>query len=206
MYDVQVCLYMDYIQKDSNFRAGVCFSMAFIVIHTNFSIERHLKCGEEKPACARCKVGNRTCSYELVTMAYKNPRKEDSCIHSNAIVKIITPPAQPFQDQDLRGLNFFLEKMALSLDQRSPHLWGTIAPQLASSTLALRHGLVALSGIYEQKVYGTNSKEYSLSSYNTAIRMLLNNKKQPVKLVDQLLGCLLFIVIEVIEVELAQVY
>ena len=182
----------------------MCLSTSFIVIRTDISIERHVKCGEEKPVCARCRVGNRTCSYELVTMAYKNPKEEDLSTNRTAIERITTPPAQPFQGQDLRGLNFFLEKIARSLDRRSPQLWGTIAPQLASSTPALRHGLVALSGIYEQKVYGTNSKEYSLSSYNVAIRMLLSVQKQPVALVDQLLGCLLFIVIEVNQVEPAK--
>ena len=172
----------------------------------NNYIVRHVKCGEERPSCIQCTSTSRKCDgYDLPTLIWTTSKKSSEPQFPTLSQ---VPVSNSFNGQELRSLNFFLDKTTAQIGSPfSRNLWTNIVPLLAQSQVSIKHAVIALSGFHEQFSFENDSKfalvGSSLTHYNHAIQKLVYPGTTKPSPVISLLSCMLFFAIELVQGKLA---
>lgn len=176
-------------------------------------IERHIKCGEERPACLRCTATGRCCDGYGVPATPVSSRESTS--QSNAFTRALiarplsTPSHDMFcSDQERRSFEFFLLKTAPQLaGDFECAFWDRLLLQTVHHEPAIRHVTVALGSLHEHfqrdagapfssRILATDNS-FALRQYLRAIRCLMPSPgaSQPIDVC--LISCVLFACFEV---------
>lgn len=151
---------------------------------------RHVKCGEEKPACLRCTSTGRKC---------------DGYVPAGFIQLNIDVPGD---HEERRGYHFFrLKSIGEILGHQDADFWKKLFLQVSYSEPAIKHALIAVAAIHESidlsATAGYNDevvrmkRAFSLAHYNRAIQLLTRHKQDSCdRLGVALIMCILFIVFE----------
>lgn len=175
---------------------------------------RRVKCDERRPTCQRCEKAGRECrGYETVPVG------------SYTWLQLLTGP-QPclaVDTAEARGLSYYHHAIAPSLAKSLDGVfWGVRVPQLLDQEPVIRHAVLAISALHEdfeatlyrravghldnQTTLTTRLEptsmmsarcEFALGHYNTAIRMVLEDRISNVETL--LTVSLLFTCIELLQ-------
>ncbi|KAI9151464.1 Aspercryptin biosynthesis cluster-specific transcription regulator atnN [Paramyrothecium foliicola] len=149
---------------------------------------RQVNCDEGKPSCKQCTRTGRSCDgYGQIIRSHTQPRQ-------------LLPTKQ--NPDEARALYFFRSKVVSSLSgPYSNNFWSGLVLQLSESEPIVRHSLVAISSLYHDVCTKgldrdqLRHNQLALLHYNLAIQKLKEVQHEPIIL----LGCLLFICIEILQ-------
>ncbi|KAH9909516.1 hypothetical protein F4778DRAFT_711748 [Xylariomycetidae sp. FL2044] len=149
---------------------------------------RKVKCDEGKPYCQRCATTGRKCD------GYAPPSESGLSWHRpRQIFPTVNDP------RERRSLQFFCEVAAPFLSGPiDSYFWTQLVLQFSTFEPAVRHSIIAISGLYEQangnpeSAQLTPDNDLTLQHYNAAIRELKAVNSEPLVL----LVCILFVCIE----------
>ncbi|KAF4465880.1 transcriptional regulatory [Fusarium albosuccineum] len=146
---------------------------------------RKIKCDETRPCCRRCTNTGRDCDGYLP--------------QSQPMVHLAVIPQRLGTPTERRALQYFCEVAAPRLlGPKSPYFWTHLVIQLSETEPVVKHSLLAISSLYEtREVQKTPSymPNLALQHYNAAIQGLKATQSD----VLALLGCILFICIELLQ-------
>ena len=186
---------------------------------------RRVKCDETKPECNMCISTGRACDGYVI-----KPRKKRS---DAAIVKepSLTPeivkepsPTPEIGVSELRALRFFYQKTAPSLSSYfDADFWTYLVMQMSYAEPAIRHAIIALGALHEQReqevkmlpnlpsVHNVDPRKapsseatkpddrnnrFALAQYNKAIGHLSKRLDSNTSVEVALLACILFVCVE----------
>ncbi|KAF5612490.1 C6 zinc finger domain protein [Fusarium sp. NRRL 25303] len=125
---------------------------------------RKIKCDETKPFCRRCTSTGRICD------GYSPWGQATRATHLTVIYK------RSGTAEEQRGLQYFCEVAApCLLGPKSPYFWTHLVMQLSESEPVVKHSLLAISSLYENREVQRTSPappNLALRHYNAAIREL----------------------------------
>ncbi|KAH8897192.1 hypothetical protein GQ53DRAFT_506788 [Thozetella sp. PMI_491] len=171
---------------------------------------RHLKCGEEKPFCLRCKRAGITCDgYEEPK---PRPRRKQQAIYEHQLLYSLFHPHNPLPQSlstfpsafPLEGLclHHAISSTASVLSDSSslPHFWRDVVLPLSHSETSIKHALIALGAAHRAFLSPetTQFDAFTLQQYNLAIRHITALMKDPsiTNSSTTLVCCLLFVCLE----------
>lgn len=148
---------------------------------------RHVKCGEEKPQCLRCRDSGRVC----------DGFPEEGQTLSGSLVPGISSPQSA---RERRYLDYFRQRTIPDLSgyDTQSHFWNYVVLQASHSSPAVLHGALALGALHEQMDTGSPSvsnekiNRFLLQQANKSIRSLCTHGSSPPVQVA-LICCILFI-------------
>ena len=173
---------------------------------------RRVKCDETKPACNRCTSTGRKCDGYVIV-----PRKKRSDLALTKGPDVITEmgPAE------LRAIGFFHDKTAPSLSSYfDADFWTRLVFQMSYVEPAIRHAMVALGALHEQREQGLrmmvpmmpsgveespqslvkhsngHNDQFALAQYNKSIAYLSKRMSTGSSIEVALLACILFVCVE----------
>ncbi|KAG8666893.1 hypothetical protein FPOAC1_011715 [Fusarium poae] len=156
---------------------------------------RKVKCDEGKPSCQRCVIGGRVCQ----GLDFSNQAKSS--------LQLVQPRNHVLGDtvrSESRVMEFFCNVAAPSLSGPiDPYFWTHIVLQLAELEPCVRHSVMTISSLFENRrsrdissAVAVQRNVVALKHYNAAIRELQGPRRLDLGLT--LLTCLLFVCIEVL--------
>jgi hypothetical protein len=175
---------------------------------------RHVKCGEEKPACLRCTSTGRHCDgYEDIRIGKRNSQsasKLPSGSSSPGALAIIlgSSPDLDADFQERRGFHFFIHRTASEISGYLPsEFWDTLLLQASHTDPAILHAVIALGSLHEiyeehtsrclENGEALERRQFALQQSNKAIRHLSTQLSiAPPSGEVILICCLLFICLE----------
>lgn len=175
---------------------------------------RHLKCGEEKPACNRCITSGRVCDgYSTSRPVFKPATKRlekglvmihytanlPTCQIRNANIPTALNTAISHDTRDQRFFEYFRTRTALDLVSCfGSELWSLYVLQLARNEPAVRHVVIGIACLYEQFESAATDhfpdSRFALRQYITAIQHVIGsfNRGSQQSTAVALLLCALF--------------
>lgn len=156
-------------------------------------VVRRVKCDETRPECLRCTSTRRVCD------GYAPVQRPDQ---SNSLA-MTAVPSLDIHDcaQSRRSFAFFTQRTSPQLAGFFGSVfWERLVLQTAHHEPAIRHAIVAIGSLHEQKtVAGGFDVTFALEQYNLAIKKLLSPLSQAgARGVDVcLISCILFTCFEV---------
>ncbi|KAI3541048.1 hypothetical protein CABS03_11031 [Colletotrichum abscissum] len=162
---------------------------------------RKVKCDETKPSCSRCMTAGRICDGYGSRLAHP-PQLTSEGVASLSQPHVVFPSTTA---KEGRALQYFCEVVGPAMSGTSdPYFWTHLVMQLGANEAAVKHALVAISGLFEQvdelqqEVTAGQRlvhQRQALHHYNAAIRELKTEDLKEKQIVV-LVVCLLFICIE----------
>lgn len=169
---------------------------------------RRVKCDEARPECLRCISTQRVCDGYLPLDPHvgsgAHPGASSIGIPTSTSAAITAGPSIDIHhacETSRRSFSFFIRRTSSQLAGFfGSEFWERLVPQAAHHESAIRHAVVAIGSLHEQKTVGRDSGvRFALEQYNLAIRALLaplsQNKEQGVDIC--LMTCILFACFEV---------
>lgn len=154
---------------------------------------RRVKCDETRPECLRCTSTRRVCD------GYSQVQWSDP---SNSMA-VTAGPSTDIHDcsQSRRSFAFFMQRTSPQFAGFFGSVfWERLVLQTAHHEPAIRHAIVAIGSLHEQKTVATDPEViFALKQYNLAIKKLLAPQSQTGERgVDVcLISCILFTCFEV---------
>ncbi|RAK96469.1 uncharacterized protein BO80DRAFT_366175 [Aspergillus ibericus CBS 121593] len=173
---------------------------------------RHVKCGEEKPACSQCTRTGRKCdgytdvSQRQLRQAITTSVARYSWSPSPERKLVLVPGTRT----ERHYVQFFCTQTAPALSGFFPSdFWTKFLPQLSHCNPAVRHAVIAVGSLHQRQLQGrllspdADSKEkdeFTLQQYNKAIQKFLQQMGDPTAMgIDSMLiQCVLFICLEML--------
>ena len=190
---------------------------------------RRVKCDETKPACNRCTSTGRKCDgYDVP------PKKKEA--QQEALPEALGAPERclavvPGTSHELRVLEFFHVRTAPGLSSYfDANFWTRLVFQMSNAEPAIRHAMVAVGSLHQQRELGTkpvtvqrsavihdplavsvpitkhasdHNDPFALTQYNKAILHLSKRLQDPVTTTEiALLACVLFVCVEFLRGEI----
>jgi Fungal specific transcription factor domain/Fungal Zn(2)-Cys(6) binuclear cluster domain len=154
---------------------------------------RHLKCGEEKPACLRCIRSGTRCEY-FIQFATVDAT-------STVLIKPLLSP--PPSGRDSRGFEYFRHNTLSGLMgfAYNSDFWNQTVLQFCETSPAVLHAVLSLSALHENVLNETRADKASsgdlvfLKQYNKSIKFL-HSCQQHQAVSSTLICCVLFICLE----------
>ncbi|PYH47069.1 Zn(II)2Cys6 transcription factor, partial [Aspergillus saccharolyticus JOP 1030-1] len=175
---------------------------------------RHIKCGEEKPACSQCTRSGRTCDgytdasqrqlHQAIVQSV--PRHDDWSPGPDRKIVLV-----PGTREERQYVQFFCTQTASAMSGFFPsEFWNRFLPQLSHRNSAVRHAVAAVGALHQRQLQGrlepanntaTLDDGFALQQYNKAIQRFLQQMGDPKGMeVDlMLIQCLLFICLEMLQ-------
>ncbi len=121
---------------------------------------RRVKCGEERPSCARCLSAGRECSYGIQPKAriLESSLQRPASFSTLDLVKARDYGTS--NPEEVRALQYFLEVVAPSAstyNSRTKDFFAYLIPQVAQSEAAVRHLAVAVAARQESMASSTDT-------------------------------------------------
>ncbi|KAI9036758.1 Zn(II)2Cys6 transcription factor [Aspergillus affinis] len=171
---------------------------------------RHVKCDEEKPACAQCRKTGRKCDgYDK-----QPPKKPDNRVVARPAPKIPSSShvvLLPGTREEQKYVHFFCTQTTRVMSGVfQTELWDKIIPQISQSIPVVRHAVVAVSAAHERFLCRDSdsviaNNDFALRQYNKAIKHLIDYLSSPNQTMNlTLITCYLFMCLEMLKGENAQ--
>ena len=113
---------------------------------------RRVKCGEERPSCARCVSAGRECSYGVQPKARIFESSQQSSVSASTLDLVKPRNYGTSNSEEVRALQYFLEvtaPAASTYNSRTRDFFRYLIPQVAQSEAAVRHLAVAVAARQE---------------------------------------------------------
>ncbi|PYI14024.1 hypothetical protein BO99DRAFT_407047 [Aspergillus violaceofuscus CBS 115571] len=171
---------------------------------------RHVKCGEEKPACSQCTRSGRKC--DGYTEASQTQLRQ-ALVQSTPWHQGLSPTSDqkivlvPGTREERQYVQFFCTQTAPALSGFFPsQFWNQFLPQLSHRNQAVRHAVAAVGALHQRQLAGWfepahATDDFTLQQYNKAIQQFLRQIGDPKErgFDMMLIQCLLFVCLEMLQ-------